>query len=201
MAEVVCFMNAVQAHSGTILPSAWTRSRTFKTRLVPSCVKYLRLVSGLDARCENLLRAVFFILTLQKWPQIHPKRPPILQGNNSVYIYIFRKDVCGLNINTPSENKWKCVYWTTQIKLFSGMLWSLPNVKLGIMLKCLRREMFAAWQHRCKSIYVRTEQHSVKVNWTEWTKKGCQQIREIIWSHLPDTILGMESHPNIIKSK
>jgi len=61
--------------------------------------------------------------------------------------------------------------------------------------------MFAAWQRRCKSIYVRTEQHSVKVNRTEWTKKGCQQMREIIWSHLPETILGMESHPNIIKSK
>lgn len=195
MAEVVCFMNAVQAHSGTVLPSAWTRSRTFKTHLY-------RLVWNIYALSDSVkicraLRSLFWLFRSgHKFIRnVHRFFRAIIQ-----FIFTYLEMMVVVRISYPTE-MCKCVDWMTQIKLFSGMLWSLPNVKLGIMLKCLRREMFAAWQHRCKSIYVRTEQHSVKVNWTEWTKRGCQQMREIIWSHLPDTILGMESHPNVIKSK
>ncbi len=154
MAEVVCFMNAVQAHSGTVVSSAWTRSRTFKTHLVPTGVKYLRLVWGLRARCEHLLRDILDWVLYSDTSEvatINSKWPPILQGNNSIYIYIFRNHGCGQNI-IPHRTKWKCVDWITQIKLFSGMLWTLPDVKLGIMFKCLRREMFSAWQGCCKSI-------------------------------------------------
>lgn len=41
-AELVCFMDAAQAHH----PHASAGSRTFKTRLAPTSVKYLHLVRG-----------------------------------------------------------------------------------------------------------------------------------------------------------